>query len=315
MKKKNGIYFEELVELIERSIDKNAKIERDVQMPILNSPSGKKTQCDIVITKGIPPRMTKTIIEVQDRDSKVKPNDFRGWIEKLNEVDAQHLICVSRQKFPESIIEKASLSGNKISLINLMDISIDKIPLDFFKFKFVNCDFQIKSWKIKKIIVNKHLGIPKRIKELFLSKKIKVNEKVFSYDNNELFSFFKLAQDSVKKINTSNIRTSIFESKLEDRPCLNILHNKSFIPIGVNFEFDYTNITKNIPASLLSYEENDFGVLAWALKSSITINNSLVEMKIPIIPKNGKYQIGGMKISSTEDIPLSIEMKVEKGKN
>ena len=63
MEKKDGKYLEQLVEIIERSIDSDATIERDVLMPILNSKGGYKTQCDIVITKGTVPRITKTIIK------------------------------------------------------------------------------------------------------------------------------------------------------------------------------------------------------------------------------------------------------------
>src|SRR5882757_4539567 len=94
MKKKNdGKYFEKIVHLLEQSLDPESKVEHDVKLPILHSPSGETAQCDIVITSGKKPRETLTLIEVQDRSSKVKPNDFRGWLKKVEEVGAQHLIC------------------------------------------------------------------------------------------------------------------------------------------------------------------------------------------------------------------------------
>lgn len=118
---KDGKQLEHLVHLIEKSISPGAKVELDVDMPILNSRIGATTQCDIVIRSGTPPRQTITIVEVQDRAGQVKPNDFRGWKQKREDVGAQHLICVSRQEFPKSIKEQAALSGNSILLINLFD--------------------------------------------------------------------------------------------------------------------------------------------------------------------------------------------------
>ena len=43
MNKSDGKDLEKIVLLIERSLDSNARMEHDVQMPILNSPSGTST--------------------------------------------------------------------------------------------------------------------------------------------------------------------------------------------------------------------------------------------------------------------------------
>lgn len=69
---KDGKQLEQLVHLIEKSIEPNAQVEHNVQMPILNSRIGATTQCDIVIRTGTPPRQTITLVEVQDRGSQVK---------------------------------------------------------------------------------------------------------------------------------------------------------------------------------------------------------------------------------------------------
>ncbi len=54
MKNNDGKYLEKLVQLIEKSIDPNAIIDHDVQMPILTSQIGATTQCDVVIKTGTP---------------------------------------------------------------------------------------------------------------------------------------------------------------------------------------------------------------------------------------------------------------------
>ena len=76
--KNDGKYLEGLVKLIERSISPGAKVEQNVQMPILTSKIGATTECDLVITAGDYPRQTVTIVEVQDRTNKPALNDFRG---------------------------------------------------------------------------------------------------------------------------------------------------------------------------------------------------------------------------------------------
>ena len=120
MKKNDGKYLEQLVELIEKSIarstDHTAKVERNVNLPVLNSSIGATRQCDIIIRSGVVPRETITIVEVQDRKEAVEIGHYSDWITKLDSVGAQQLICVSRHAFPESIKEQVALSGTKVRL-------------------------------------------------------------------------------------------------------------------------------------------------------------------------------------------------------
>ncbi|BBO28040.1 hypothetical protein AltI4_24280 [Alteromonas sp. I4] len=81
---KPGDELEKLVEIIERSISPDTDIEQNVFLPILTSSEGHTAQCDIVIRQGKAPRQTLTIVEVQDRTSKVDINTFRGWLGKLD---------------------------------------------------------------------------------------------------------------------------------------------------------------------------------------------------------------------------------------
>lgn len=117
--------MERLVQLIEQSISPDSIVERDVRLPILTSLTGNNAQCDIVIRAGRPPRQTITIVEVQDRQKPVDINDFRGWLQKLKDVGAQHLYCVSRQSFSKGIKEQAALHGTTVKLITLKQLDID----------------------------------------------------------------------------------------------------------------------------------------------------------------------------------------------
>lgn len=110
---------EKVVAKIEEKINSSSLVEHNVRLPVIGDPNNGVRQCDVVIRTGSPPRETLTIVEVQNRDSRVDINTFGGWLEKMKEVGAQHLICVSKHPYPKSIISKAKKHGNSVSLIQL----------------------------------------------------------------------------------------------------------------------------------------------------------------------------------------------------
>ena len=119
---------EKIVTIIERHLEHDAVVERDRNLPVLTSKSGRTRQCDVVITEGAKPRQTISIVEVQDRGSKPTINDFEGWVTKMRQVGAQHLICVSEQGFPSSIEERADELGPTIRLLTLKQLEEHSSP-------------------------------------------------------------------------------------------------------------------------------------------------------------------------------------------
>jgi len=113
------LYVEKVVTTLERHIDEFATVEHDVELPVLGSSPGRTRQCDVVIRSGTPRRPTITIVEVQARASKPSIDNFGGWLDKMNEVGAQHLLCVSEKGFPASIVERAAKLGPAVRLLNL----------------------------------------------------------------------------------------------------------------------------------------------------------------------------------------------------
>src|SRR5947209_1625076 len=89
---------EKVVALLEKSLAPEARVRHNVKLPCLTT--GHEEQCDVVIEMGEEPRVTRTIVEVQKRNERVKPNDFRGWCQKMRDVGANRLICVSAKPFP-----------------------------------------------------------------------------------------------------------------------------------------------------------------------------------------------------------------------
>lgn len=116
---------EKTVALLEKSLTPTAKVEHNVRLPVLGK--SRWRQCDIVITFGEPPRQTLAIVEVQKRKRKPNITTFHGWVQKMREVGAQHLICVSALGYPKSIIiEVATHYGPTVRLLTLEELQIQE---------------------------------------------------------------------------------------------------------------------------------------------------------------------------------------------
>lgn len=121
---------EKVVARLEKSISPNARIEHNQYLPDLTS-EGTTRQCDVVIYTGNSPRETLHIVEVQDRESPMKINEFDGFVTKMKTVGAQHLICVTKQNYSTTIINRAKSLGPTVRLLTLKQIEPQNLPLNF----------------------------------------------------------------------------------------------------------------------------------------------------------------------------------------
>ena len=193
---KDGKELEKLVRLVEMSISPDARVEHNVDMPILNSGRGETTQCDVVIWSGKSPRETITLIEVQDRKSKVMPNDFRGWKQKVRDVGAQHLICVSKREFSKSIKEQAAKSGGAIMLMTFKEAAPETLPMGFARILYQFNNFDLKAINFIQPSISKSeaisLGVLDASRNII---KVNVNEKCWSLNGRGMVSLFILCRD------------------------------------------------------------------------------------------------------------------------
>jgi hypothetical protein len=312
-KKNNGEYFEKIVELIEKAISPESIIERDVQMPILNSTQGSSTQCDIVIRTGNFPRETITLIEVQDRNSKIKPNDFRGWKQKLLDVGAQHLICVSRQNFPESIKEQAALTGNSIRLITLNN-SLDEIPINLFtKSVFKILHFNIKEIEKMKIHFSQSqmysLGLIDSINNL--NSYIKnINSKIFSYNQKDLISLYDIINNLVKDKESENYGSVSFDVDFDITPFY-LKYKEFYLKCWIESTVVWESKIENFPFTFLNYNQIGYGPIAWYMEANYNSDNKSAWVKIPIIKKENRFQISQIEHSNFENQTIKLEVKSE----
>lgn len=308
--KKDGKQLEQIVHLIEQSISPNAKVEHDVDMPILNSNIGATTQCDVVIRSGERPRQTVTIVEVQDRNSKVKPNDFRGWRKKLEDVGAQHLICVSRQEFPKSIKEQALDSGNSIILITFKETNPDNLPIDFVTFNYQYSNFQITALNKVQPTISKSEAVSLGIRDTLLSKDIiNSNELCWSLDKNHLVSLYLLCRDYYQKPEDLTEGAGTINFDIKKDPSLYYSVNGIFIRSGLNCEFEWTHEIISQPVSVFSYEENEFGTMAWVVEIFHDSPKGKIVLRIPIIKSDDYYIIRSVHAEIPEDVDLTMGRK------
>jgi hypothetical protein len=232
--KKDGKFLERVVQLIEKSLAPDSTVERDVWLPVLASSKNETRQCDVVIRKTNPHGSTIWIVEVQDRKGQVKVNDFGGWLGKMKDVGAQHLICVSRREFPESIKELSKLSGNTSSLITLNEAMAEEIPVDFIQCSFNHSDFEVTFCHTQKLSFDENIKEENRPKGAVMA-----NEKRFSFDKNIFFSIDSLAHNTCTPLFHLKTGRCTLKYNVETEPFLFYKHNEEFIKVNLEFDFDW----------------------------------------------------------------------------
>lgn len=310
---KEWIELEHLVKLIEKSISPDSIVDHDVKLPVLNSQSGAKSQCDIVIRSGKPPRETITIVEVQKRNKRVDINDFRGWFQKVEDVGAQHLICVSRHDFPKSIKEKAFFSGNKVRLVTLQKLEVENIPLVLLNTKYEYVNFNLKAIKKYDTGYSKseleQLGILEKVRSKVNSKeKIDTNTKIFSLDRKKMVSLFLLCRDLYSPPNGTITGEGAISFKLKNGHELYMCEADCFYRVRLDCEFEWSKEVLESPISVLSYEQIRGGSLAWVVEVSHQSPKGIISFKMPVVKSGDNYIVGDMMLKKPPDVSLTLHL-------
>ena len=304
---KPGDDLEKIVALIEKSISKDAEVKQNVDLPVINSPSGRTRQCDVVITNGNGVRKTTTIVEVQDRNSAVSIGTFCDWLEKLNEVGANQLICISRKEFPVSVKEKAILQGNRVFLITLKEALPEALPLDMISFRMVYKHVAIVNDP------NVRIGVPQGTlsSHKALPSSGYAEDKVWSENQQDMISLLDVIRSKIKEIHAGE--SGVIKGSLElsfadnNNLWLYLLLGDTFIKVGVEIKVDYIYDNHDIPMSVSSYEQIDSGVLAWVFESEIITSQGKHSLKHPVTKReDGMYQ--GLGLVHTSDVDSRIEI-------
>ena len=312
MSANDGHFLEKLVLAIEQSISPEAVVEQNVYLPILNSDIGATAQCDIVIRTGKKPRETITIIEVQDRNKAVDINDFRGWQQKLVDVGAQHLYCVSRKPFSESIKEKAAKTGNTIKLITLRQLDETQIPINFFEFTFIYDDVDVLQISKKKVLFptlqkpGDELNLEQLNNEL---KFLKTNDLKFSIDKENLIALSTICIKNIFEEKDVITRTDTLDLGNDDQKPLYYFSNGQFNSIQLQIDYTWSSKKIQVPVSILSYDQDDHGVLAWVLESFYESSRGSIWFKIPVTKNEDAFSLTGIFVIMPPDMEFSIKLE------
>lgn len=314
---------EKVVAILEQNIEKNSRVKHDVQLPVLISRKGRKRQCDVVITQGKKPRQTISIVEVQKRNSKTDINTFGGWLTKMEEVGAQHLICVSEKGFPSSIIEKAELIGPSVRLLTLAQLEKKSWPIPASNFQ-EEMDHTVYEKLIGLEYVPIHLirADPKK-------PKIRPNpspfEKIFRTESGKLisvndlmdFHFFS-SKENLDSLPIQNDIKITVHFKWDEKEGLEFMSDYNgwlkMKELKVHFQLSKKKIEIKWHAS--EYKQINFGELMWVLNGKFKIGGKTNDIIIPIEKNEDNEYVFG-KATMLNNIDAFIEvgktsMKVDK---
>jgi hypothetical protein len=247
---------------LERTVSPDARVEHDVQLPDLQRP-GATRQCDVVVTTGQPPRETRTIVEVQRRGRKVELVMFQGWVQKMRDVGAQHLICVSMVGFPKSIVDHARLLGPTVRLITLRELEEGRWPADC-AFGFVEealCSL-VGYRNVRFLPIAGGGGIP--------SGELKTDEPCFVDSQGVPMSLNDIARRAAHKahIATKDDGTSQFRFQTND-PFRYTSGDGASATVKLDCTVDVQVSRQKMPVTVHSYEQvSDEDPIAWLMRAS-----------------------------------------------
>lgn len=292
---------EKVVALLEKSLAPEARIRHNVKLPCLTT--GHAEQCDVLIEMGQEPRVTRTIVEVQKRNERVKPNDFRGWCQKQRDVGANRLICVSAKPFPRSIKDKVAKElGPTVLLVKLEALEAKQWPFQIvnnamkvFKAK-VDVDAAIKPNPLLVFHPDQN-PFEKYIGDLLDSRRL--SSVIRREGQADLFPLMDLINEGVRLLNLHpafmRLPEGVHRFPVAWKPegvsfCL----NGETAPIQeVRIIYTVENRYVLFPFEISSYTQEGHDTLAWVVRATGKIDGEDAEIRLTCMPTaNGGFSIG-----------------------
>lgn len=278
---------EEVIALLEKGISPTSKVETNIFLPDLNSRTGAKRQCDIVIKSGVPPRGTISIVEVQDRTSKVEVNIFDGWCQKMRDVGAQHLICVSKRGFPSSVIEKAERIGPTVRLLTLSKLESQSWPFDFISNVVKNPRRELIA--INDLEIHYKNECDTDIEDLDML----MDDKCFNYNNlnlsaKELFFMYMDYHEGLGNMTEDGLNTIPVSLPLQG-DTMNVKVNGSFREV-ISFSSTIDVKVENRIFELACHEYKQIKYkdsMAWLMEATVFKDDEEASLKLILAPSQG----------------------------
>ena len=110
-------------------------------------------------------------------------------------------------------------------------------------------------------------------------------DEAWSMDGKSIISFFQLCRDHIDNPGEPIDGVCRLEFSLESDPPIFSFFNGFFVRSGLTVEFSYTNQLYSVPMSVLAYEQNEYGALAWVMEGQLDTPYGCLRVKFPI--RNG----------------------------
>jgi hypothetical protein len=293
---------EKIAGILEKFITPDSTVEHNKFLPVIGRPERKKRQCDVVITFGSGIRKSIIIVEVQKRKSKPGITTFHGWVEKMREVGAQQLICVSELGFPQSIIDEVEkkYGNNTIALMTLKEFdymdSPHKIKLAPYIIHFTP---QLNILSCSTLILQKN----KNEKSANQTELPDINSAIFSInDDNKRYNFTELVmalfnnnEEYSKIIELAQRETIEVELEIVESSNVSIFINEEKTKVKswiITIQVQMQQEVRDAKMKQYTYSQELInGTIAWIASYSFPING--IEQKIDIVfnTKGGKGSI------------------------
>jgi len=153
------------------------------------------------------------------------------------------------------------------------------------------------------------LGIYDVFKRKYDGVQLDNDEQCWSLDKNKLVSLYTLFQDSfVRPEGKSEGEGRIFFD-LEKGRELYMFIEDHFIRVGLDTSYLWTLKETELPISVLSYEQNDAGILAWFAEASCETQNGPISIKVPFVKTDKGYnRTDRIAINYPEDLPFTVSL-------
>ena len=120
---------------------------------------------------------------------------------------------------------------------------------------------------------------------------LNVNDRCWSIDGQHIVSLYVLCRDYFTPEEGQSSGSGSIKFDIKNNPPLYYLVNGILIRVGLECDFEWTNEIIEKPVSILTYEQNEFGVLAWVAEVVHDSPKGKVVIRIPIIKIGEKYLV------------------------
>lgn len=279
---------------------------------MLGRPDREPRQCDIVITYGDAPRQTITIVEVQDRNSKPDITTFHGWIKKMQEVGAQHLICVSALGYPESIInDVAKEFGPTVRLMTLQEFEEGGLPPLILPSTLVHRSPSFYYETLGPLKLEHSPDI--------VGMDLKLDDPIFSLDDNEERNSLNelAAQVLAKDVTTHFAKHGMLEPPeftvqlsfgAAERTLWLHIKGQRFKVLNLGATVKVAMRVAEVPMSLLSYRQEFYnGELAWLATAKGSVEGRIIETHVVFRPDGeGFLKVVSVTGEGAESVTLAV---------